>query len=139
MSNKKKQTERRKHKRFRVIGNTFVRLGSSSYQTCLIIDISLGGLSFRYYEGITEIKEFNSTETGKLDIIGVNDSFRIRQIPFETVYDIEVESENPWHSFNSRKRGVRFTRLTHRHRSQLEKFIKAHAIELSKEYASEEF
>ena len=139
MPRKKKQIERRKYERFRVIGDTFVILGSSSYQKCLIIDISMGGLSFRYYEGTTEIKEFSTTDSGKLDLIRSDDIFSIRQIPFKTVYDIEIENEISMHSFRTRKRGVRFTRLTRRHRSQLEQFIKEHTIELSKEYASEEF
>ena len=81
----------------------------------------------------------DTTDSGKLDIIGVNDSFSIRQIPFESVYDIEVESENSWHSFKTRRRGVRFTRLTRQNRSQLEKFIKENSTALSKEYTSEEF
>ncbi len=139
MPSKKKQIERRIYERFRVIGDTFVILGSSSHQKCLIIDISLGGLSSRYYEGTTEIKEFSTTDSGKLDIIRANDSFSIRQIPFKTVYDIEIENEIPMHSFRSRKRGVRFVRLSRQNRSQLKKFIKEHTIEISKEYASEEF
>ena len=139
MPRKKKQIECRKHERFRVIGDTFVILGSARYQKCLIIDISLGGLSFRYYKGTTEIKEFSTTDSGKLDIIRANDSFNIRHIPFETVYDIEIDDEIPMHSFRTRKRGVRFIRLTRQHRSQLEKLIKEHTIKISKEYASEEF
>ncbi len=139
MPSKNKQIERRKHKRFRVIDETFVILGSSSDPKCLIINISLGGLSFRYYVGTTEIKEFSPTDTGKLDIIRATDNLSIRQIPFETVYDIEIENEIPIHSFRTRKRGVRFIRLTRQHRSQLGNFIKEHTIEISKEYASEEF
>jgi hypothetical protein len=139
MPNKKKQIDRRKYKRFRVIDDTFVLLGSSNHQKCLIINISLGGLSFRYYAGTTEIKEFSPTDTGKLDIIRATENLRIRQIPFETVYDIEFENEISMHSFRTRKRGVRFTRLTRQHRSQLEQFIKEHTIKLSKEYDSEEF
>lgn len=139
MPSKKKQTDRRKHKRFRVMDDTFVIFGSSSVQKCLIIDISLGGLSFRYYAGTKEIKGFSPTDKGKLDIIRPNDNFSIRQIPFETVYDIEIEDENPWPSFRTRKSGVRFNRLTHLHRSQLEKLIEEHSMDISKEYASEDF
>jgi hypothetical protein len=91
------------------------------------------------HAGTTEIKEFSPTDTGKLDIIRATENLRIRQIPFETVYDIEFENEISMHSFRTRKRGVRFTRLTRQHRSQLEQFIKEHTIKLSKEYDSEEF
>ena len=137
MPKKKKQTERRKHKRFRVVDDTYANFGSSKYQ-CSIIDISLEGLSFRYFSETREIKGFSPTDTGKLDIIKTNDHISIQQIPFETVYDIEVESENPWHSFKTRRRGLRFIRLTRKQRSQLESFIKEHTVALSKECASEE-
>ena len=137
MTKKKKKIERRKHKRFRVIDDTYASFGSSSSQ-CTIIDISLEGLSFRYFSDTREIKGFSPTDTGKLDIIRSKDDISIQQIPFETVYDIEVESDNPWHSFKMRRRGLRFIRLTRKQRSQLEKFIKEHAIELSKEYSPEE-
>ena len=139
MPSEKKQIERRKHKRYRVMDDTLVIFESSSYQKCLIIDISLGGLSFRYYEGTKEIKEFSPIDSGKLDIIRRKDKLSIRKIPFETVYDIEIEDENPWHSFTIRRRGVRFTRLTRLHRSQIEKLIKKHTIELSEEYAPGDF
>jgi len=139
MPSKNKQIERRKHKRFRVIDDTFVILGSSSDPKCLIINISLGGLSFRYYAGTTEIKEFSPTDTGKLDIIRATDNLNIRQIPFETVYDIEIDNENPWYSFRTRRRGVRFVRLSRQHRTQLEQFIKDHSTEISKEYDFDEF
>ena len=139
MPGKKKQTERRKYQRFRVTGDTFVILESSSHQKCLIIDISLGGLSFRYYEGTIELRKFCAIDSGKLDIIKADCNFTIRQISFETVYDIEIENEIPMHSFRTKKRGVRFVRLSRQNRSQLKKFIKEHTIEISKEYASEEF
>lgn len=139
MPSKKIQKERRKHKRYRVTEGTLVILGSVNAPKCLIINISLSGLSFRYYTETTELKDFSPTETGKLDITRKADNLNIRQIPFETVYDIEIEDENPWQSFKTRRRGVRFTRLTRQHKSQIQKFIKEHSAEISKGYDSEEF
>lgn len=57
MSNKKKLVDRRKHKRFRVPESAFVTLRTHDVRVAQIIDISRGGLAFRYVgEGLTKRK-----------------------------------------------------------------------------------
>ena len=64
MSNKKKLVDRRKHKRFRVPESAFVTLRAHDVRVAQIIDISRGGLAFRYVgEGLTKR---NSVQFGQL-------------------------------------------------------------------------
>jgi hypothetical protein len=64
MTAKNHQVDRRKHRRFRVPESAFVTLRAPDVRVAQIIDISRGGLAFRYIgEGLTKR---NSVQFGQL-------------------------------------------------------------------------
>ena len=64
MTVKKERVERRNHRRFRVPQSAFVTLRAHDVRVAQIIDISRGGLAFRYVgEGLTKR---NSVQFGQL-------------------------------------------------------------------------
>jgi len=111
--------ERRLHARYKVIDVSAVvgerKLGQ-------IIDMSLGGLSFRYIDNGPE-------ERGKIDLgilFGTNGHY-LEKLPTEVVSDSILSQASPSHPMVIRKRSLKFLDLTDKQREQLDNFIKVHA------------
>jgi len=84
MTNKKEIVEQRKHKRFNVQKSVFAAFRPPSVKIGPIIDISRGGLAFRYING-----EEPSNESSELDILIDDNTFHIDKVPFETISNFE--------------------------------------------------
>ncbi|HIJ57161.1 MAG TPA: PilZ domain-containing protein [Deltaproteobacteria bacterium] len=123
MAKRKKSDERRKHDRITIKSNVFTALGADSKQKCVVLDISEGGLSLRYYEGSELIKQIADEKSVKLDIFVDKGDLCLSQIPFQTVYDAKIMSELPLDEVTIRKRGVKFGRLTKDQRSKLNDLV----------------
>jgi len=106
--------ERRIHWRFQAKERTLVYLGSASYGMLYhLIEISNGGLSFRYFG---EDRLINGLS--ELSLV-IENKFYATGIPIGTVSDTPLV--NGYIPF--RRRGVRFDELSPRHKSQLFDFI----------------
>jgi hypothetical protein len=99
--------EQRIHKRFRVRENSYVTLRGPVSKLGQIIDISRGGLSFRYID-IGERP--NSSLEVKLSI-KKNNGFQLEHIAFKTIYDLRATKEFPFSATRIRRRGGRFVAL----------------------------
>jgi uncharacterized protein (TIGR02266 family) len=113
-TNREKLDERRKHERFPPQLSAFALLNKPFSNMGEIIDISTGGLSFRYSadEGLPAVSFV-------LDIVCVDDGFYLAKVPSRTAADFEVDDQ-------IRRRGVQFGRLTNKQSSQLKFFIRTH-------------
>ena len=111
--------EQRIHKRFRVRENSYVTLGGRATKLGQIVDISQGGLSFRYID-IGERPD--SSLQVKLSIKN-NNGFQLENIPFKTIYDLRATKEFPFSSTRIRRRGGRFVSLSQEQISGLEYLI----------------
>ena len=111
--------ERRKYTRFRAKDGALIELRSYRGKLGEIIDISKGGLAFRYIDigdrpkGSFEVEIFLK-ETG----------FRLEKVPARTVSDLKTTKYFPYSSTKTRRQGVEFGELTHNQISKLEHFIK---------------
>ena len=119
--------ERRKHGRFQVKNGAFAVLGAvfwphSTQKLGQIKDISMGGLAFSYMA-----REELSDESVRLGIFLAENRFHLREIPFETIWDVETEKE-PFSSITMRRCGVRFGKLTPNQISELKYFIRNHTL-----------
>jgi hypothetical protein len=119
----KHSIEQRKHKRFRVQYGAFVAFRVYHRKLGQIIDISRGGLAFRY---IANGKRSKGPD--QLDIMLVEKDFHLKKLPFKTIADFEITSEIPLNSLQTRRCGVQFGKLTKSQISQLDFFIKNHTI-----------
>ena len=117
----KKRVERRKHQRFQVPSSAFTGLGPYFGKVGRILDLSMGGLAFRYI-GFEE-------PNGSIYIdVFMNDlDFYLRSLPFKTISDFPVVTDGTT-TITLRRRGVRFGKLTPQQRAALEDFIEEHAI-----------
>ncbi|MBW1860096.1 MAG: hypothetical protein JRI70_08495 [Deltaproteobacteria bacterium] len=80
-----------------------------------IIDVSMGGLAFRYV-GTEE------PSNGELSIFLAERDFYVGQIPFRTVSDFEIAGKTSSTSVTLRRSGVQFGKLTDHQTSQMEHF-----------------
>jgi len=114
----KTQDERRHHKRFKTHKDAFAVHKNHSDKRKLgkIIDISAGGLSFRYDSG-----KVGTRATFDLDILLVDGSFSLKGLPSKIISDFLLEDESTGKKM--RRRGVKFERLVDIQKSQIEHFI----------------
>ena len=118
----KEAVERRKHRRFRAQDSVFAapRVGVQERKLWHIIDISMGGLAFRYIpigDRLDEIYE--------LDILTRDTLFSMEDVPLRSVADLEITDEPPSRHI-LRRRSVQFGELTTSQRSKLEYLIEHH-------------
>ncbi|MBW2174204.1 MAG: PilZ domain-containing protein [Deltaproteobacteria bacterium] len=122
MTNRKERVERRKHKRFEIPIGMFVSFRPHRPRLGEVINISRGGLAFRYYGG----KE-PSDGSNKLNIFLEEGDFHLNDILSRTVTDFGTY-RIPFRSVTMRRSSVQFRSLTHHQISQLEHFIENYAI-----------
>ncbi len=122
MTSNGQMVERRKHKRFRVPKGIFTFLKPGYSKIGSVIDISSGGLAFRYIDG-----EEPSSGTN-MDIFMFGDFFHMDNVPVRTISDIELVHGRPYVAVTVRRCGVQFGELTDRQKMQLEQCIEKYAI-----------
>jgi hypothetical protein len=110
-------SERRRHRRLPVANGAYVSLDASARKLWHILDVSPGGLAFRYMQG-----EKTTVDPSELEIVTRDTSFFLENIPFRVVSDREVKPE-PGDCFKLRRCGVEFMPLTAAQTSRLEFFM----------------
>jgi len=110
--------ERRKHNRFKVQNGSFAALSPGFRVLGQIIDISTGGLAFRYVAS-----KKRSKESSQLSILLTDGSFCFDNIPFKAVWDTSMPREFSFGDITLRHCGMQFGKLTHGQKLDLQYFI----------------
>ena len=112
-----RSADRRKHKRHRAQASAFVDIRIGRIKVGKIVDISRGGLAFRYVADRERLKE-----EFDLDMYSRVNDFRVEYVPVNTIWD---RGSPPELSFTTRTRlrGVQFGKLTQTQFSELERFL----------------
>lgn len=124
--------EQRKHKRYQVPSGSFVALGTGDAILGQIIDISMGGLAFRYID----TKELAHADESYLDIFMTEHNLCLIRVPFKTISEYEIANTVvckmvdgiPPGCRSMRRGGVEFGELTSEQRAQLEYCIQNHTM-----------
>jgi hypothetical protein len=125
MGNAEELVEQRKHKRFRPQDGTYAVLRGPGKKLGQVINISRGGLAFRYIDiGERPKRSF------ELDISMEHDGFILDSLSFETVSDFSTSREFPFSTTPIRRRGGQFIALNENQISDLEYFIQNYAVGL---------
>jgi len=119
----KRLVERRKYKRFQVQENTFALLRAQVSKLGRVIDISKGGLAFRYVSIGERLKG-----PLEVDLLLPHHDFSLNKLPVKIISNFEIASETPFRSLTLRRVGVQFGELTQKQKSRLEYFIQNHTI-----------
>ena len=113
-------TERRQSKRIKIKDDAFVTRNTAKDKLGRIVDISSGGLAYHYISS-TDLPEVFE----KIGIWAVLDDVHLNDIQIQTVSDMEVEYDNPFHHILLRRRGIQFEVLTDEQKAQLESMIQS--------------
>jgi hypothetical protein len=116
--------ERRKHKRFRAEDGAYAAVRPQYDKIGQIIDVSRGGLSFRYL-----VSDSYGEASSELDIFLIGDDFHLDKLPFKTVSDQEIPERLSLGSRSMRRCAVQFGKLTQVQALKLEEFILKHTVE----------
>ena len=110
--------EKRQHLRYPALDGVIVALNPKAEILGQMIDIGLGGLSFRYID-----TEVDTPPTKELLILLNKPRFFLENLPYRTVTDRELPNEFIFSAVSVRRMGVEFGKLTSTQRTQLEDFI----------------
>ncbi len=117
----KEPVDGRQHNRFKVRDGGFAALSHGFTVLGQIIDISRGGLSFRYVAS-----EARTNGSAELSILMTDGSFCFEKVPFKTVWDSAMPREFSLGAITLRHCGVQFGDLSHGQRVDLEHFIQSY-------------
>ena len=128
MTDAAKLVEQRKHTRYEVPTGSFVAIGPNNTILGQIIDISMGGVAFRY------VDSRKPTDGSHLDIFLTERDFCLGKVPIKTVSDYEITNTVACKIIDGiprccrimKRSSVQFGELTRHQRSQLEWFIQNH-------------
>ena len=122
----KKIVDRRKNKRFQTEKNTYAVLRAKGSKLGRVIDISKGGLAFRYVSVGQRLKG-----PLELDLLSHQYDYRIDKIPVKIISDLELANKKAFKSTTLKRVGVQFGKLTREQKSKLEHFIRDYTMEES--------
>lgn len=121
---RKRQVDKRKHRRFRMQDIAFAVLRNHVRKVGQIMDISLGGLSFHYI-----VNGEDPDKSLELDILLAYQGISMKKVQFKTISDIQIANKSPFSPLLMRRCGVKFGGLTDNQKSQLKDFIRNHAVD----------
>jgi hypothetical protein len=110
--------EKRKHKRFRAKEGAYAVLSGSVSKMGEILDIGKNGLAFRYID----IGD-RPNETCALDILCEDRGFRVENVGFRIIYDLDASKNFPFSTIPMRRCGGQFTGLSNGQIYDLEFFM----------------
>ena len=117
----------RKYERYSAKEGAIVALKPQTNILGQMIDIGMGGLSFRYIESHEPPGRSN-----ELVILVASQSFFLDKVPFKTVSDIEIENNISFSSIQMRRCSVEFVRLSLQQAALIQNFIIKHTAITSK-------
>ena len=111
----------RKYERYSAREGAIVALKPQSNILGQMIDIGMGGLSFRYIES-----QEPPGDSNELVILVTSQSFFLDKVPFITVSDIEIENNISFSSIQMRRCSVEFVGLNLEQAASIQNFIIKH-------------
>lgn len=124
MTDRTMPVERRQHKRIQIKSQAdAVLFGPTFTKGVQIIDISKGGLAFRYVHG-----QKPSNGLFELDILWDHIDFNLIKLKVKTISDYQIPNEFLLDVIPLRRCGAQFAELTKDQISQLENFIENDSI-----------
>jgi hypothetical protein len=111
-------TDKRRFRRLSPKEDAFALLKNHTSSVGQIINVSRGGLAFKYLAD-----EIPADEGWELDVFLASQGFLWKGVPHRTILDIEMAPESPFSSVRMRRRAVAFQNLTDEHVSRLESLL----------------
>lgn len=127
MVGRKRTVERRKNKRYKAIEGAYAAISPNSHKLGQIIDISMGGLAFKYID--TGNGEADFDEAANESIFLSSMGYYVGDLPFTTVSDYEVTNTPSFSSMKVRKRHIQFRELSFKQLFDLDYYLRNNVSE----------
>ncbi len=118
------RAEKRKHPRYEAQYGAFAALEAPVGILGPLVNISRGGLAFKYINGNT----LRAGESGELVIFSHNDGYVLKGVRYKTVSIAQLVEENPFSSISMQIIGIQFGALTQNQEDLLTVFIENHTL-----------
>ena len=102
MVGRKRTIERRKHKRYKAVEGAYAAISPNSHKLGQVIDISMGGLSFKYIDTTSDDVEFEQSPEESIFLSSMG--YYVGDLPFKTISDYEITNAPSFSSMKIRKR-----------------------------------
>lgn len=119
--------ERRKSKRYNAIEGAYAAVGPNSNKLGQIIDISKGGLCFKYIDTSNENKEAGTQQEDSISLSSMR--YYVGNLPFKTVADYEILNLPTFSSMKIIKMHVQFTGLSFNQLFDLDNYLRNNVSE----------
>ena len=113
-----KEIERREYKRYRSTEGTYAVLSGPVSKMGQVLDISTGGLAFRYID----IGD-RPRETCVLDILREDKGIRLENVGFKIISDLDASKDFPFSTIPMRRCGGQLSGLSEKQMHDLEYLI----------------
>ncbi|THB80811.1 MAG: PilZ domain-containing protein [Desulfobacteraceae bacterium] len=129
MVGRKRTVERRKSKRYKANEGAYAAISPYSYMLGQIIDISMGGLAFKYID--TGSDDPSEQDTRSLDetIFLSSMGYYVGDLPFQTIADYELTDKPSFSSMKVRKRHIQFKDLSFKQLFDLDYYLRHNVSE----------
>lgn len=114
--------ERRKHERYKVKDGIVAVPHASSTRFGKIREISMGGLTVRYFEE----KEWGC-EPSEIDLVMSDADFSLDRVPIKITFDMEKPTLTPYRILYERQCGLQFGKLSKLQLAQLSNYLQNYA------------
>ena len=125
MVGRKRTIERRRNKRYRAVDGAYAAISPNSNKLGQIIDISMGGLAFKYI--VTNGNEVAKVPEDAIFLCSMG--YYVGDLPFKTVADYEMDEAPSFSAMKVRVRHVKFTDLTFKQLFDLDYYLRNNVSE----------
>ncbi len=127
MVGRKRTVERRKNKRYKAVEGAYAAISPNSHKLGQIIDVSMGGLSFKYIDTVNDDSDNDSLQEETIFLSSMG--YYVGDLPFKTVSDYELIDAPSFSSMKVRKRHVQFTDLSFKQLFDLDYYLRNNVSE----------
>ncbi|WP_300458527.1 PilZ domain-containing protein [Desulfobacula sp.] len=122
MVGRKRTVERRKNKRYKAVEGAYAAISPNSHKLGQIIDISMGGLAFKYID--TGNGDADNETQQEESIFLSSMGYYVGDLPFKTIADYELTNAPSFSSMKVRKRHVQFKDLSFKQLFDLDYYLR---------------
>jgi len=127
MVGRKRTIERRRHKRYKAVEGAYAAISPNSHKLGQVIDISMGGLSFKYIDTTSDDTDFEQSPEESVFLSSMG--YYVGDLPFQTISDYEITNAPSFSSMKIRKRHVQFTDLSFKQLFDLDYYLRNNVSE----------
>jgi len=127
MVGRKRTIERRKNKRYKAVEGAYAAISPNSSKLGQIIDISMGGLAFKYID--TSSDDAQSEQLPEKTIFLSSMGYYVGDLPFTTITDYAMTDAPSFSAMKVRKRHVKFNDLSFKQLFDLDYYLRNNVSE----------